>query len=956
VGKQLVITEKPSVARDIADALGGFVENKEYLENDDYVVTWAVGHLVKLADPKDYKKEWSSWAIKHLPLLPDHWDLKPRTGQKTRLNQIKKLGNRKDVDGLINACDAGREGELIYRRIVEYTGLDAKPQQRLWLRSMTKSAIIDAFDALRPGHELDNLGDAAFLRSVGDWLIGLNASRALSQRLRSRTEGTWSAGRVQTPTLALLVGREREILAHRPRPYWELTATFSHGEGEAAQTWEGKWWDPSRKGPTRDEKATRLFDRAEVDALMAGLKASDQGAADEKRKASKQNPPLLFDLTSLQREANRRFSMSAKRTLQAAQRLYEGHKLTTYPRTDARHLPDDYGPVVDEVIEWATGLSGVEGMDDVSGVASGVKAAGPKNLKKLLDSDKVSDHFAIIPTGNPVEQVLEGDDLRVFSLIVRQFLAALMGPATWATVERIVTIDLGDAQPRFRTTARSLEIPGFLEALGQEKGKGTRLPALTPGNDKVTGVVVGLDGVEEEAKETRPPPRYSEAQMLRMMETAGERVADDDLSDAMKGRGLGTPATRADTIENLIRKEYARRVEGKIGPTSKAMRLIDILERVDAAFLASPKLTGEWEYMLSEVEKGERKRADVEQGLIDSTKDLTSKLVGFDHRTLWDGEEPVGICPSCGGKVGESHWGYPCENNKGRDDGCDFIIWKDRMGRYVDRELASQLIEHKGERVGPLDGFVALAGRRYLTGTLSLQPDLEHGWVVKVEFGDAPEEEEEEEVVVGKAFPCPCGQGEGDDAEHYVLETNQRWVCELKKNGKTKKAPVLPKRVCKREMKPDEAAQYFSEEGQTQILEDFTSRRGRPFKGKLIRQASGRHKFEFPPRGKKKGAKGKGSSKKKSTSSKKTATSSKKKSTSSKKKSTSSKKKSTASKKKSTSSKKKGGSRRSSKAAEEEVVSMKPTKARARSKRSAGARAVATRAAKKAKANLDDNS
>ena len=949
MGKQLVITEKPSVARDIADAIGGFVKEKEFFENDDYVVTWAVGHLLKLADPKDYKKEWSSWAIKNLPMLPDQWDLKPRTGQKTRLNYIKKLGNRKDVDGVINACDAGREGELIYRRIVEYTGLDAKPQQRLWLRSMTKNAIIEAFDHLRPGAELDNLGDAAFLRSIGDWLIGLNASRALSQRLRSRGDGAWSAGRVQTPTLALLVGREREILAHRARPYWELTATFSHGEGEAAQEWEGKWWDPARNGPTRDEKPNRLFDRAEVDALLAGLANVSEGAADEKRKQSKQSPPLLFDLTSLQREANRRFSMSAKRTLQAAQRLYEGHKLTTYPRTDARHLPDDYGPVVDELIDWAVGLTGVDGMDDIPGVAGKVKAVGPLNLKKLLDSDKVTDHFAIIPTGNPVEKALEGDDARIFSLIVRQFLAALMGPATWATVERVVTIDLGDAKPRFRTTARSLEVPGFLEALGQEKGKGTRLPALVPGSDAVTGVSVSYDKVEEEGKETKPPPRYTEAQLLRMMETAGERVDDDQLSDAMRGRGLGTPATRADTIENLVFKAYARRAEGKLGPTSKAMRLVDILERVDAAFLASPKLTGEWEKALSEVEAGERPRGDVQQGLVDSTRELTEKLVGFDHRTLWSEEESIGVCPSCGGSVGESHWGYPCEHNKGRDDGCDFIIWKDRMGRYIDRDLAARLIAHKKERIGPLEGFSSLDGKRYLTGHITLEPDLEHGWVLKVEFGDAPDQEEEAEVVIGPAYKCLCGQGEGDDADHMVLETNHRWVCELKKYGKVKKGPVLPKFVCKRPMTAPEAEAYFSEVGETEILEEFISKRGRPFKGKLIRQPHGRHKFEFPPRGKKADAKdgeatGKGAAKttkkapaKKSTAKKAPA------------------KKSTAKKApaKKTSTAKKSTAKRTTKAKAEEEVKVGPTKARPRSRRSSAAKAIASKAAKAAKAKAD---
>jgi DNA topoisomerase III len=373
-------------------------------------------------------------------------------------------------------------------------------------------------------------------------------------------------------------------------------------------------------------KPTRIFERAEVDRVVKAIEAAKTGSASEKRKKSRQSPPLMFDLTSLQREANRRFSMSARRTLDAAQRLYEAHKVLTYPRTDSRHLPEDYAPVVDQLLDSAANLSGEWAPH--AAIAAGVKAQGPQNLPRILDSTKVRDHFAIVPTGNPVPE-LSGDDERVFDLVLRQFLAALMGPATFATVERWVDIESGNPKKgpaRFRATARMLEIPGYLEALGQVAGSGTSLPPLNPGADEADGVAVDRGPYTVEDKETKPPSRYSEAQLLRMMETAGERILDaEDLSDAMKERGLGTPATRADTIERLVSTTYSRRVGGKLVPTSKAMRMMDVLERVNAEGLASPRLTGEWEYELNQVASGAQRRDVVRDKLIDYTTTCTAR-------------------------------------------------------------------------------------------------------------------------------------------------------------------------------------------------------------------------------------------------------------------------------------------------------------------------------------------
>lgn len=843
MGKLLVIAEKPSVARDIAAALGGFTDNDEYLESDDYIVTFAVGHLLELAEPQEYDAKYKSWAIKNLPIIPDHFQINPREGQKKRLDAIKKLGHRKDVKGMINACDAGREGELIYRRIAEHCDLEKLPQQRLWLQSMTKPAIREAFAHLKPGKDLDRLGDAAWCRAVGDWLVGMNATRALTQRLKNRADKEpWSAGRVQTPTLNLLVARERQILAHIPRPYWEIHGKFKH----EAQEWEARFYDPEPRGPKSEDedeeadaeaKPSRIFDKERVDRLMKALSVAKTGDASEKRKKSRQSPPLPFDLTLLQREANRKFSFSAKRTLDAAQRLYEGEKLITYPRTDSRYLPGDYKDTIQTV------LQGLARATDWKELAPEI-AANPQNLDKILDDTKVSDHFAIVPTGNVPEGPMRGDDERIFELIVRQFLASMMGPATWSNVERIVTVPAGTEQARFRATSRTLEDPAFFRALGIPT-EANPLPALVPGKDEAQGIVAKVIEIVEEAKETKPPSRYSEAQMLRMMETAGERVEDDALMDAMQGRGLGTPATRAETIEGLVRKNYARRVDNKLGPTSKAMRLMDVLERVNVGALASPKLTGEWEHALGQVEKGQIKRKAFLDRLVSFTKDMTGTLSTFEHVDLYAKEPALGRCPACGkGDVIESTWGYRCTRNDGENAECMFMIWKDRAGRYVDRTLVQTLLRDK--KAGPLGGFVDRSGRS-LTGTVFLEADTDPEkagkWILRMDWGNGGGGDTGPEVQAGVICKCPIHP----DCE--IIETNRRFVCKKVLEATEKTGPLLPKVVCQREITVEEALKFFGADGRTELIDNFISKRGRPFRGWLFRRETGRYGFQFPQRG-----------------------------------------------------------------------------------------------------------
>jgi DNA topoisomerase-3 len=496
MAKSLVITEKPSVARDIADALGGFQEADGWSESDAYVVTFAVGHLFELLPPEEIDPKYKRWTLDVLPILPKEFKYKAKKGQSDRIRTIKKLLAREDVSEVINACDAGREGELIFREIVEDLG-SKLPIRRLWLQSMTKSAIRTGFGALRPGRELEGLASAAACRARSDWLIGMNATRALTKRLKSRKEKTaWSAGRVQTPTLAMLVERELEILAHLPRPYWRVSASFEH----AGALYTGEWFDPDfAAGADEEARDDRIFDEARAQAILARV-AGQSGTASETRKPSRESAPPLFDLTSLQREGNRRFGWSARRTLSAAQRLYERHKLLTYPRTASRCLPNDYRATVRETLAVFAGADprAGEGFQDWASAAARLMKSGLENEARVFDDSGVSDHFAIIPTGTLPETVLTGDDKRVFDLVVRRFLGAFHPPAIWERVERVSEV----AGERFRTRARFLQEPGWravLPAIADEDVGEVTLRPLAPGESEAAGVPVAMAQAESAA-------------------------------------------------------------------------------------------------------------------------------------------------------------------------------------------------------------------------------------------------------------------------------------------------------------------------------------------------------------------------------------------------------------------------------------------------------------------------
>jgi len=847
VSKALIITEKPSVARDIAAALGGFREEDGYLESEDYVLTWAVGHLFELQEPEEIDEAYKRWTLDTLPILPAEFKLKPKSGQAERIRTLRKLLKRKDISELINACDAGREGELIFREIVKHFGTDL-PIRRLWLQSMTPEAIREGFAHLRDGRELEGLASAAECRAFSDWIIGMNATRALTKRLKSRKEKTaWSAGRVQTPTLALLVDRELEILAHQPRPFWRVEGTFAHPSHQYA----GTWFDPAFRAGAEDERDDRIFDEARARAIVEAV-AGHEGVARETRKPARESAPPLFDLTSLQREANRRFGWSARRTLGAAQRCYEAHKLLTYPRTDSRCLPSDYRETVGKVIR---ALAGDTPYRDP---ATRLLERGLENEARVFDDSGVSDHFAIIPTGVLPDPKLSGDDRRLYDLVVRRFLGAFYPPAVWERVERITEV----AGEHFRTRARSLVEPGWRFVLGEEESS-EALPRLDPARTDADGVPVRTVDVEAVADETRPPPRITEARLLTLMENAGQQVDDESFARALHEKGIGTPATRAEIIENLIRKGYVVRVGKALRPTVKGIRLVDTLRRIRVDRLASAELTGELEHHLLEVERGERSPEAFMAEIEDYATSVVDRAKSFEYDEVYADEPPVGRCPYSGRPVVEQAWFYTCQRDpgapaEGRADptcpfeNCPLLIWKDTSGRYIDRQAVATLLE-KGE-TGVLDGFTARNGRIY-KGILYL--DREEG-KVKVRSAGSSDDETVSAEPEYDVNPEPLGRCPFDE-DCQVIETPTQFICARKQKemelGRGAEVPkscgfVLPRTVCKREITREEAQVYLAR-GRTDLLEDFTSRFGRPFSATLVLKENGRHGFEFPPRKKK---------------------------------------------------------------------------------------------------------
>jgi DNA topoisomerase-3 len=739
MAKTLVVAEKPSVARDIANALSGPFQSPSdaYMESDDYVITFAVGHLVELKDPEAYDEKFKKWRMDDLPIVPDKFELQPRdTKSKKQLTAIHKLMKRDDVDRIVNACDAGREGELIFSYIYELAGVD-KPIDRLWISSMTKAAIRDGFERLRPGTEMRNLDAAARSRSEADWLVGMNATRAATLRGRAWVGGVVSLGRVQTPTLAMLVKREREIQAFVSEPYWLVHATFDPRYG-------GLWFETvERAGEKVDE--TRIFgDPERAPAIAEKVTGKDGVVESVERKEQKQSAPLLYDLTSLQRDANSRFGFSARRTLQAAQSLYEGKKAITYPRTSSRYLSGDLVPQLKPTAET------LRPIPDYAQAARFVLDLEELPLGRVVNDAKVDDHHAIIPTDIEHDVAsFSPDERRIFDLVAKRFLAVFHPPARFQRTTVITVVE----EERFRTRGKITLEAGWRGVYGLEseeekianqteegEGEGNEIPALEQGQ------VVKCVEAEVEAKETKPPPRYTEATLLSAMETAGKLIDDEELREAMKESGLGTPATRAETIEVLIRREYIERVGRDLQPTPKGLQVITMLEEHK---ITSPELTGDWEHQLSEIEHGRGDRTKFIDGIAGFTDEIVKQIAALDKEKLRPVRAELGLCPRCGAETGEiikeNSRAYGCTSWKSREEpGCGFVIWKRVASRTLTPEIARQLLE-EGKTRDVLSGFKSRAGKPF-RARLVLTPEG------KVEFdfparpqrdGDSAEKAEE---------------------------------------------------------------------------------------------------------------------------------------------------------------------------------------------------------------------
>jgi DNA topoisomerase-3 len=725
--KTLVIAEKPSVARDLADALPGNFENHDsYLESDDTVITFAVGHLVELIDPEDYDERFKKWRMADLPIVPEEFKLRPRDKKaEKQLKVIHKLIRRDDVDRVVNACDAGREGELIFAYIYETSGVD-KPVERLWISSMTKTAIKDGFEHLRPGEQLRQLEAAARSRSEADWLVGMNATRAATIRGRAWVGGVVSLGRVQTPTLALLVKREREIQAFVPEPYWLVHAEFD-------PRYEGLWFEG-------DE--TRLKEAKRAEEIAAKVSGKDGVVESVERKEQSERAPLLYDLTSLQRDANRRFGFSARRTLQAAQSLYEDKKALTYPRTNSRWLSGDLVPQLKPT------AATLQPIGEYAAAARYVLGLQQLPLARVVNDSKVSDHHAIIPTD--VEHDVSRfspDERRIFDLVARRFLAVFHPPARYARTTVVTLVE----EERFRSRGKITLEAGWRGVYGlvseadqaaqkqDEEGENesAELPPLEQGQ------AIKCASAEVEAKETKPAPRYTEATLLSAMETAGKLIDDEELREAMKESGLGTPATRAETIETLIRREYIERGGKDLMPTPKGLQVITMLEEHP---LTSPELTGSWEKRLTDIEHGEDDRAKFIGDIADFTRATVEKIAELDKEKLRPERVELGLCPRCGAETGEiireNSKAYGCTSWKSREEpGCGFVIWKRVAGRTLTPELARQLLE-EGKTKEVISGFRSRAGKPF-RARLVLNDEG------KVEF-DFPARKETKEAAVAE--------------------------------------------------------------------------------------------------------------------------------------------------------------------------------------------------------------
>jgi len=817
MGKALIIAEKPSVAGDISKALGKFEKQADYYENDDYVISSAVGHLLELIPPDGVEAKRGKWSFAHLPVIPPQFDLRPIEKNENRLKVLLKLIKRKDVDKLINACDAGREGELIFRYIVQYAKTD-KPIQRLWLQSMTAAAIREGFERLRTDGEMLPLADAAVCRSESDWLVGINGTRAMTA-FNSKTGGfhLTTVGRVQTPTLAILVEREEKIKKFVPRDYWEIHGTFGAQAGE----YVGRWFDERFAKRDGDDqlRAERIWDVKFAEAIREKC-LGKIGVVTEESKPTTSLSPLLYDLTSLQREANGRFGFSAKNTLGLAQALYEKHKVLTYPRTDARALPEDYIGTVKKTLEVLGGTNYAPFAGTI------LKNDWVHPNKRIFNNAKISDHFAIIPTLVTPKHLSEPEQ-KLYDLVTKRFLAVFYPATEFLVTTRITRVE---GEP-FKSEGKVMVKAGWMEVYGKE-AQSEDSPTLAPvqPDEQVTTV-----NVEVQANVTKPPARYSEATLLGAMEGAGKLVEDEELREAMIEKGLGTPATRATIIEGLIWEKYVNRNGRELQPTAKAFSLITLLRGLQIPELCSPELTGEWEFKLNQMARGKLKRADFMREIADATREIVAKAKSHESDTVpGDFGTLKTPCPKCGGEIHENYKKFQCQK-------CDYALWKIVAGRQLEIPEVEELIS-KGQ-VGPLQGFRSAKGFPF-AAIIKMGADFKP----EFDFGNDKKENGEDSASVDFTGKEPLGKCPKCGAR--VFDAGMNYVCENATGADRKCTFRTGKIILQQEISPEQVKKLLAE-GKTELLKGFVSKRtNRKFEAFLVLKDGGTA-FEFAPREKK---------------------------------------------------------------------------------------------------------
>ncbi|WP_011466216.1 DNA topoisomerase III [Rhodoferax ferrireducens] len=860
--KTLIIAEKPSVAQDIVRALtpvaGKFDKHDEHFESDSYVVTSAVGHLLEIQAPEEFDVKRGKWSFAHLPVIPPHFDLKPVDKTKTRLNAVVKLAKRKDVDQLINACDAGREGELIFRLIEQYAGGAkplGKPVRRLWLQSMTPQAIRDGFNTLRSNEQMLPLADAARCRSEADWLVGINGTRAMTA-FNSRDGGFFltTVGRVQTPTLSVVVEREEKIRAFVSRDYWEVHATFAAQAGD----YPAKWFDPQWKKAAANAaagnleeadpelKADRLWQQREAQAIADAVRGQTASVTEES-KPTTQASPLLFDLTSLQREANGKFGFSAKTTLSIAQSLYERHKALTYPRTDSRALPEDYLPVVKQTFEMLS-KSAMRHLAPHALTALNNNYIRPS--KRIFDNSKVSDHFAIIPTLQAPSGLSEAEQ-KIYDLVVRRFMAVFFPNAEYQITTRI-SVAAGHS---FKTEGKVLVKPGWLAIYGKEAvdevtdrdgakdgDKGQRLVPVQAG-ERVTAQTVEARGLK-----TRPPARYTEATLLGAMEGAGKTIEDDELRAAMHEKGLGTPATRASIIEGLLTQKYMLREGRELIPTASAFQLMTLLRGLDVKELSKAELTGEWEHKLALMEHGQLSRAEFMAEIAAMTERMVKQAKEYDRDTVPGNYATLTApCPNCGGIIKENYRRYTCTGKTGAEEGCGFSFGKTPAGRTFEVAEVEQFLRDK--KIGPLEGFRSKAGWPFTAEMVIKFDEESKNYKLEFDFGDDKKGEESGELIdfsgQESLGACPkCGAPVFEHGKNYVCEKSVPTDAQATPSCDFKTGQIILQQPIERE----QIAKLLAT-GKTDLLDKFVSMRTRRgFKAMLAWDAeAGKVNFEFAP-------------------------------------------------------------------------------------------------------------